>query len=73
MKNSIPVFYTDAMVTSDLVIFLRALISPKRNIPLVLNLAGGYQVDEVAGLKTSMRKVLDLHGNTMKECAKVYL
>lgn len=34
------------------------------NIPIVWNLAGGYQ--------TPVQKVLDLHTNTLNECLKVY-
>ena len=35
------------------------------NIPIVWNLAGGYQYN--------FREVLDIHDNTLKACAKVYL
>jgi hypothetical protein len=41
-------------------------------IPLVWNLAGGYQVELFPSGKTSIRKVLDLHDTTMRECIKVY-
>ena len=43
---------------------LRAL-----NVPVVWNLAGGYQV-EADG---SIPKVLEIHDNTMRECARVYV
>lgn len=35
------------------------------DIPVVWNLAGGYQ--------TPLRKVLDIHDNTMKACEDTYL
>jgi acetoin utilization deacetylase AcuC-like enzyme len=41
-------------------------------IPLVWNLAGGYQVELFPSGKTSIRKVLELHDNTMSECVRVY-
>ena len=37
----------------------------KLGIPLAWNLAGGYQ--------KPLRKVLDIHDNTMRACAAVYL
>lgn len=46
----------------DLIIFNWAL---KNKIPLVWNLAGGYQSDPETG---SIQKVLDIHNNTMKAC-----
>lgn len=39
------------------------------HIPVVWNLAGGYQEDEHGNIQ----KVLDLHNNTMKACQDVYL
>ncbi len=41
----------------------------KWNIPVVWNLAGGYQRDE----NNSISPILSLHNNTLIECAKVYL
>lgn len=41
-------------------------------IPLVWNLAGGYQVELFPSGKTSIRKVLELHDNTMRECVRAY-
>lgn len=43
------------------------------NIPLVWNLAGGYQEELLPNGQTSIQKVLDLHHASMQECAKVYL
>jgi len=37
----------------------------QRGIPLAWNLAGGYQ--------SPLRKVLDVHDNTMRACALAYL
>lgn len=37
-------------------------------IPVVWNLAGGYQRE----LDGSIPKVLEIHDNTMRECARVY-
>lgn len=54
----------------DLNVFTEA---KSRNIPIVWNLAGGYQVDLHPSGKSSIRKVLDLHDITMRQCAKVYL
>jgi acetoin utilization deacetylase AcuC-like enzyme len=50
----------------DAIVFetLRAL-----HVPVVWNLAGGYQV-EADG---SIPKVLEIHDNTMRECARVYV
>jgi len=42
-------------------------------IPLVWNLAGGYQVELLPSGKTSIRKILDLHDNTMRESIRIYL
>lgn len=42
-------------------------------IPLVWNLAGGYQVELFPSGKTSICKVLALHDATMSECVKAYL
>ncbi len=39
------------------------------SIPVVWDLAGGYQVDRDGGIG----KVLAIHDNTMRECARVYL
>jgi hypothetical protein len=37
-------------------------------IPVVWNLAGGYQVEKDG----SIPKVLEIHDNTMRECVRVY-
>jgi len=41
----------------------------ENKIPVVWNLAGGYQVN----LDGSIPKVLEIHDNTMRECVRVYL
>lgn len=38
------------------------------DIPIVWNLAGGYQVDKSGGIQA----ILDIHNNTMLECVAVY-
>ncbi len=38
-------------------------------VPIVWNLAGGYQTDSDGGI----RPVLDIHDNTLRECAEVYI
>ncbi len=40
-----------------------------KGIPVAWNLAGGYQRDASGGI----RPVLDIHDNTLRECAAVYL
>ena len=40
----------------------------KLGIPVVWNLAGGYQQERDGGIP----KVLEIHDNTMRECARVY-
>lgn len=42
-------------------------------LPLVWNLAGGYQTELFPSGKTSIRKVLALHDTTMYECINTYL
>lgn len=42
-------------------------------IPLVWNLAGGYQVDRNVDGNEDISKILTLHTNTLVECIKVYL
>ncbi len=48
------------MILRDRIVFQFA---KDNNIPLVWNLAGGYQ--------EPIEKVLDLHENTLQECLKV--
>lgn len=43
-----------------------------RRIPIVWNLAGGYQESHVDGVR-SIQKVLDIHNATLEECINVYL
>lgn len=42
-------------------------------IPIVWNLAGGYQEDKLSDGSISIQKVLDIHNATMEECIKVYI
>lgn len=44
----------------------------ENNIPLVWNLAGGYQEEKTFNGKISIQKVLDIHNATMEECIKIY-
>lgn len=57
---------TEQMYVRDAVVFREA---NRRNIPLVWNLAGGYQREEDG----SIPKVLELHRNTMQACCDVYV
>jgi acetoin utilization deacetylase AcuC-like enzyme len=41
----------------------------KTKIPVVWNLAGGYQIEKDG----SIPKVLEIHDNTMRECVRVYV
>jgi acetoin utilization deacetylase AcuC-like enzyme len=52
---------TEQMAERDKIVFETA---KKMEIPIACNLAGGYQKD--------IRKVLDIHYNTMKACWAVY-
>jgi acetoin utilization deacetylase AcuC-like enzyme len=52
---------TDQMKMRDRIIFE---ILDKLKVPVAWNLAGGYQ--------TPLRKVLDIHDNTMEECLAIY-
>jgi acetoin utilization deacetylase AcuC-like enzyme len=52
---------TNQMILRDKIVFEAA---KRNNIPIVWNLAGGYQ--------SPVQKVLDLHQNTLVECLKVY-
>lgn len=57
---------TEQLRTRDRIVFEECA---KQGIPLVWNIAGGYQRDE----QGSIAPVLRLHDITLKECAKVYL
>lgn len=57
---------TDEMRRRDAIVF-DTLASMK--VPVVWNLAGGYQVKEDG----SIPAVLEIHDNTMRECVRVYL
>ena len=61
---------SDQMRERDLTVFKEA---KSWNIPIAWNLAGGYQVELFPSGKTSIRKVLDLHDITMRQCIKTYL
>ena len=52
---------TEQMLERDRIVFKFA---KNNNIPIVWNLAGGYQID--------FSKVLEIHGNTLKACIEVY-
>ena len=43
------------------------------NVPLVWNLAGGYQVDFDTDGKKDISKIINLHTNTLEECIDVYV
>jgi acetoin utilization deacetylase AcuC-like enzyme len=54
---------TNAQLTQrDRLVFTHA---KRLGIPIAWNLAGGYQ--------TPLRKVLDIHDNTMRECSRIYI
>lgn len=57
---------TEQLAERDWQVFSTA---KRMNIPIAWNLAGGYQIDPNGGI----RPVLDIHDNTMKECAQVFL
>jgi len=56
---------TDQLAERDQIVFTMA---KRLGIPVAWNLAGGYQTDEDG----SIRPVLDIHDNTMKECYATY-
>jgi acetoin utilization deacetylase AcuC-like enzyme len=56
------VLTTEQMIERDQIVFDAARVS---ETPIAWNLAGGYQ--------SPLRKVLDLHDNTMRACAAAYL
>lgn len=56
---------TEEMYERDLRVFT---IAKSLDIPLVWNLAGGYQIEQDG----SIGKVIDLHLNTFKACKEVY-
>ncbi len=57
---------TEQLAERDWQVFSTA---KRMNIPIAWNLAGGYQIDSNGGI----RPVLDIHDNTMKECAQVFM
>jgi hypothetical protein len=56
------VLTTNQIIERDQIVFEGACAS---GIPIAWNLAGGYQ--------EPLRKVLDIHDNTMRACAATYL
>ena len=56
---------TKKMKERDMLVFS---VAKRIGVPIAWNLAGGYQQDEDGGI----RPVLDIHDNTMKECAAIY-
>lgn len=60
---------TEQMKQRDAIVFKEV---KSWGIPLVWNLAGGYQIDELPNGTISINKVLALHDNTMDECVKAY-
>jgi len=56
---------TDELRQRDAIVFDNI---SKFGIPIVWNLAGGYQVEKDG----SIPKVLEIHDNTMRECVRVY-
>lgn len=61
---------TEEMILRDKIVFE---FCKKQNLPVVWNLAGGYQEVVLPTGERTIQKVLDLHNNTMIECVKVYL
>jgi acetoin utilization deacetylase AcuC-like enzyme len=57
---------TDELRQRDAVVFDAIA---RLNIPIVWNLAGGYQVEKDG----SIPKVLEIHDNTMRECVRAYI
>lgn len=45
----------------------------KLGLPIAWNLAGGYQEDRSLPWPASIRKVLDIHDNTLRACAAAFL
>lgn len=60
------VMTTEQMLRRDELVFSKC---SAMRLPVAWNLAGGYQRDESHGI----RPVLDLHDNTMRACAAIYL
>ncbi|QKE37668.1 hypothetical protein [Ferrovum myxofaciens] len=56
---------TDQLRTRDKLVFESAKALA---IPIVWNLAGGYQIDANGGIS----EVINIHNNTMRECVAVY-
>lgn len=45
----------------------------KLHLPVVWNLAGGYQEDTLSNGEVSIQKVLTLHNTTLEECVRIFL
>jgi acetoin utilization deacetylase AcuC-like enzyme len=56
---------TKQLKERDMLVFS---VAKRIGVPVAWNLAGGYQQDEDGGI----RPVLDIHDNTMRECAAIY-
>lgn len=61
---------TEQLRLRDAIVFYEVR---RLGIPLVWNLAGGYQTEILDDGGRSIRKILDIHLNTFKECAAAYL
>jgi acetoin utilization deacetylase AcuC-like enzyme len=57
---------TDQLAERDRLVFSAAR---RLGVPIAWNLAGGYQVDADGGIN----KIIQIHNNTLIECAKVFL
>lgn len=61
---------TEEMQKRDRIVFE---FCKENNLPIVWNLAGGYQEEKLPNGTNSIQKVLDLHNNTMQECQNVFI
>jgi acetoin utilization deacetylase AcuC-like enzyme len=61
---------TDELLARDRAVFSACA---RLGLPVAWNLAGGYQEDRRAPWPESIRKVLEVHDNTMRACAEAFL
>lgn len=61
---------TEEMQKRDNIVFQ---FCKENQLPIVWNLAGGYQEEKLDNGDINIQKVLDLHNNTMLECQNIYL
>ncbi len=61
---------TDQMLQRDQIVFDMA---KNLAIPLVWNLAGGYQLEPLPNGGSSIQKVIELHDNTMQACINAFI